>query len=185
MQNFCLIALIVAFAGPSLDAKSEEWENVYICEHDEAVVKQHLFKPGKYQLTLKNNDINIYLGLGDFANPHGHGEPTTDVSDFVGFNSIVSRFNHRDTNSNPSKIAHIFPAYGGLKVLVEREAFFYCDYYLNYGDSSGLTHTISAPIGSSCPDLRPTYSFRNTRPGQDRKSSANWFFQNCASVKDQ
>lgn len=153
-----------------MDIASEEWGTVFTCENNEAVVKQHATDHTRYQLTLKNNDINMYLGLGYLATPEGNGAPVTDDEAFVGFSAVVARFNYRNPMSPPSRIAHVFPDYGGLKVLVESEAHQYCEYNYNYGDNSGLTYTISAPLGH-CPDLRPSYDLRNSRFGSNTKTS--------------
>jgi hypothetical protein len=179
---FCgLVAAVNASLGVTAGADPEyHWQRVYSCEGEAAIVESFKSDNSLHRITIKNDNINVYLGLGYRMQPQGKGNPTHPYGQsFQGFSAVVSHFWRGDEKVGPFVTAHVFPDHGGLKVAVDVEPFYRCNYDLNYGDSSGQTHTIFAPIGVSCPDLEPSYSFRDASGGVDTRTSRNWFFQNC------
>jgi hypothetical protein len=175
-----LVSAVHALLGSAAGADPEYyWREVYRCGGDEAIVEAFKSDATIHRVTIKNENIAAYLGLGYRMQPQGKGSPTEPSESFQGFSSVVSHFWRGDEKIGPFVTAHVFPDHGGLKVEVDAEPFYRCNYDLNYGDSSGQTHTVLSPLGMSCPDLQPSYRFRDTSSGRDTRTSRNWFFQSC------
>ena len=156
-------------------------KTIFRCQNDEAIVNQFENDLSRYQLVIKNNNINMYLNLGYMAKPEGFGRSTADGETFIGFESITP-FEWRNPYSPPFRTTRVFSEYNGLKVLVETAAHYYCIYQPLFGDSSGEIHMVIQPLGVSCPNLYPDYDFRNASPGIDYETRQDWFFQNCQKI---
>jgi hypothetical protein len=179
-------AILAAIIGIDFDVRADnqnsaEFATIFRCENDEAIINKHTNEPGSYQLVIKNNDINMYLALGYSANPEGQGQPSDDDGRFVGFTHVAT-FAAIERDSPSFRTAHIFPEYGGLKVLVETAAHFCCLYQPLFGDVSGSPHCVVFPSGFTCPNLYPSYALLGTGAGVDHVTWKDWFFQNCHDV---
>ncbi len=168
-----------AAASPVDAGAGDNWQEVYRCEGDEAIVDQRKDDPSSYRVTVKNGRIrDTHLQL-KFGPTDGVGAPTLPGESFVGFSGVVNYFWKGSEKLGPSRTAHVFPEHGGLKIVVDAEPFYVCTYTPTFGDPGGSFAAHQLPLGVPCPDLRPHYSFRNASGGSDSKTSRDWFFQNC------
>jgi hypothetical protein len=184
---FSFFAFLEAVVPSVAEAETKpQWREIYGCEGSEAIVEAFTENPSQQRFTIKNPGIRSYLGLDYLSlrfnvvsQDSGNGDPEHSGTSFRGFTAVARSFLRGSVEIGPKDIVHVFPEHGGLKVVVESEPFYWCNYDLNYGDSSGMTNMVASPIGVSCPNLEPSYSFRDASGGVDSKTSKNWFFQKC------
>jgi hypothetical protein len=71
------VAIVSASLGGAAVADPEYcWQHVYSCEGEETIVESFKSDNSLHRITIMNDDISTYLGLGYRMQPQGKGNPT-------------------------------------------------------------------------------------------------------------
>jgi hypothetical protein len=149
-----------------------KFETIGTTQAGEAVLQRRISNPSEQQVVITESGAITRLGRKSFT---GLGSSASSLDQFKGFAQTLEKFG----NGDPLTVAHIFPAYGGLKISVETAPHYFChfqrviSYPENFSVPTQLGRTCSFPGGY---DGR-TY-VTGSSPGSDTKIVQDWLFQN-------
>jgi hypothetical protein len=182
----CFSADVCAFDGLETLNTFRVRSNVDVILYDtigtvyggEATLQRRISDPKQVLVEVHLQSAIDRLGRSKFL---GQVNSLGSLKDFQGFSQTLETYG----NGRAMKVAHVFPAYGGLKISVETAPFYYCNYtrVVSYPDN----FSIPTPLGESCvfPGGYDGGAYvTGSSPGSDFPSVQDWLFQNFAEVKN-
>jgi hypothetical protein len=155
------------FAFHDKTSQIKLYDEIIDCDDNQLIIERRISDARRQKARIENPEIERFLNIGG-SDLEGVGDAADSSDQFAGFASVINQYT----------AAHIFRDHGGVKVKVDTEPYYTCN-YASLGE--GFGHSIANKRGQPCPFLSG-YRFVSASAGLDSGFSKDYFFKSCRKL---